>query len=186
MPTIYQAAIQNFRAASDMLTAILDTRTDALAEIRSALSSRPRLALADGYADVSPKLGACLPKGGRAEWSANENDTSLELRSSGTDWMTLEVLAPTEAESEITTAVVEAKLLVGRDQVIDLFLRDIFEDGTVRDTGHTTVQLKAGALTLGKLAIAERQEGCLSRRVILHLRQPAQRIVFEEIAVSFL
>lgn len=182
MNTIYDAAMRNFRAAADILEALQASRLDLVSAARTGLIGRPRLGLGAGYNDVTPSFGACLPDGGRAEILPADGGTAIELRATGSDWMTLE---GTLADSvPARTCYVEMQVTSDRPLVADVFLREFLEDGSARDSGHRECHAEIGALVVCKLPLPEPREDATGRRVIVHLRQPASRIILDRLALT--
>lgn len=173
--------MRNFRAAADILETLQSTRLDLLGEARSALIGRPRLALGGGYNDVTPAFGACLPIRGKAEILATDGG-GLELRCNDADWLTLEGTLLSEVVAE--TCYVEMQVSADRPLVADVFLREFVEGGSARDTGHRECQLAVGAISVCKLDLPEPQEGVAGRRVIVHLRSPAARLILDRAAIT--
>ncbi|MTH63070.1 hypothetical protein [Paracoccus shanxieyensis] len=182
MTTIFDAAMRNFRAAADILEALQATRLDMVAEARSGLVGRPRLGLAGGYNNVTPNVGVCLPTSARAEFLMAENASGVELRCTGADWMTLEGTLP--AEAPMTQCYLEMQVSAERPVVADVFLREFLEDGSVRDAGHRECQMTVGAVTVCMLNLPEASDDTVGRRVIVHLRQPAPRMILDRLAVT--
>lgn len=182
MPTFYDAAMRNFRAAADILESLHSNRVDLLGEARNGLVGRPRVALRGGYNDVTPSFGACLPANGRAELLGMEGGGGVELRCAGADWLTLEGTLTNQRAAEL--CYVEMQATSDRPLIADIFLREFVEDGSVRDSGHRECRLDLGAATVCKLALPEVAEDVTGRRVIIHLRHPAARVVLDRLAVT--
>ncbi len=182
MTTLYEAAMRNFRAAADVLEALRSARVDLLGEARNGLTGRPRLALRGGYNDVTSAFGACLPASGRAEILGAEDGAAVELRCTGADWLTLEGTLSDDGTAEL--CYVEMEVGSDRPMVADVFLREFVMDGSVRDSGHREVHLAPGAATVCKLALHDVADDVTGRRVIIHLRQPAPRVILERLAVT--
>ena len=184
MTTIYDVAMRNFKAAADMLEALQFTRLDLVQEARNALIGRPRFAFAGGYNDVSPMFGACLPGSGRGELLIPDSGGGVELRCSGTDWMTLE--GAISAQIPVDECYLEIQAASDRLLVADVFIRELLQDGTVRDSGHRECHVADGGISVCRLPVPEMAEDVTGRRVIVHLRHPAQRLVIDRLAVTLI
>ncbi|MFC3571272.1 hypothetical protein [Paracoccus simplex] len=182
MTTLYEAAMRNFCAAADILEALQSTRLDLVGEARNGLIGRPRLALGGGYNDVTSFFGACLPVSGRAELLAAENGSGVELRCSSADWLTLEGTLAGEVITD--SCYVEMQLSADRPVIADVFLREFLDGGAVRDTGHRECHLSVGGVAVCKLALPELAEDVTARRVIIHLRHPAARLIIDRLAIT--
>ncbi|MFG6082530.1 hypothetical protein ACEUZ9_003178 [Paracoccus litorisediminis] len=180
--TLYEAAMRNFQAAADILEALQSTRLDLVGEARSGLIGRPRLALSGGYNDVTPTFGACLPTNGRAELLIADSGTGVELRCTGIDWLTLEGTLAEPVPAEL--CYIEMQVTSDRPQIADVFLREFIEDGSVRDSGHLECHLDLDAVSVCKLPLPEIEDDVTSRRVIIHLRQPAARLILDRLAIT--
>lgn len=182
MPTLYDAAMRNFRAAADVLEALQSNRVDLLDEARTGLINRPRFALRGGYNDVTPSFGACLPASGQAEFLGMESSVGIELRSRKADWLTLEGTLTDKVSAEL--CYVEMQVTSDQPLIADIFLREFVEDGSVRDSGHRECHLNLGAATVCKLALPEVADDVTGRRVIIHLRHPGARVVIDRLAFT--
>lgn len=182
MTTLYDAAMRNYRAAADILEALQSNRVDLIGEVRSGLIGRPRLALRGGYNDVTSSFGACLPASGRAEILGTESGLGVELRCSGADWLTLEGTLAEKGPAEL--CYVEMQVTSDRPLIADVFLREFVEDGSARDSGHRECHLNLGTVTICKLALPRMADDVTGRRVIVHLRHPAARVILDRLAVT--
>jgi hypothetical protein len=182
MPTIYAAALRNFEAAASVLTALQSGRLDLLTEARSALLGRPKLVLTGGYNTVTPALGICLPNGTRCDIMApsSELDT-VELRGTDQQWMTIETPLPASPASK---CFIECRLASETPLVADVFLRSFAEDGTAQDSGHFEWHIMHDCVSLCRLMLPETPDSKVERRVIIHLRQPASRLVLSSLAIT--
>lgn len=181
MNTIYDSAMRSFRAAADILEALQSTRIDLVKEARTGLVGRPRLNLGGGYNDVTPSFGACLPGSGRAEILAGEG-SALELRCSGSEWMTLEgTISP---DVPATSCYIEMQVSADRPIVADVFLREFRDDDTVFDSGHREVHLEQAEVSVCRVALPEAEPDVTGRRIIIHVRQPSVRMVLDRLAVT--
>ncbi|MFT4012592.1 MAG: hypothetical protein QM682_04135 [Paracoccus sp. (in: a-proteobacteria)] len=184
MTTIYAAALRNYEAAASVLTALQSSRIDLLAEARSALVGRPKLGLAGGYNNITPAFGTCLPSGTRCDVLAASDDiNAIELRGAGLQWMTLE--APLfETSDPVSKCFIECNALAELPLVADVFLRSFGEDGEVRDSGHTEWRIMRDSVSLCSLSLPEPAEGDQGRRIIIHLRHPAPRLLLSALALT--
>ncbi|SMO97827.1 hypothetical protein [Paracoccus laeviglucosivorans] len=182
MTTIFDAAMRNFRAAADILEALQATRLDLVNEARTGLIGRPKLGLAGGYNNITASFGACLPTSARADVLMAEDNGGIELRCSGADWMTLEGTLPADMPAE--HCYMEMQVSSDRPVVVDVFVREFLEDGSVRDAGHRECQLVQNSVTVCNLRLPETTGDAVGRRVIVHLRQPAQRMIIDRLAVT--
>lgn len=182
MPTLYDAAMRNFRAAADILESLQSSRIDLLGEARRGLIGRPRFVLKGGYNDVTPSFGACLPAGGRAEMLAMEGGAGVELRSSSADWLTLEGALTNQRAAEF--CYVEIQVTASdRPLIADLFLREFVRDGSICDSDHQECHINEGDGMVCRLALREIDENVTGRRVIISLRHPAARLVLDRLSV---
>ncbi|MDT1064526.1 hypothetical protein RM190_21885 [Paracoccus sp. CPCC 101403] len=182
MTTIFDAAMRNFRAAADILEALQATRLDLVNEARAGLTGRPRLGLAGGYNNVTASFGACLPTNARAEVLTTGDNAGIELRTSGAEWMTLEGTLPSNVPAE--RVYLEMQVSCDQPVVVDIFVREILDDGSVKDAGHRECQLTMDSITVCNLKMPEASEYAVDRRVIVHLRQPASRMIFDRLAIT--
>lgn len=184
MTTIYAAALRNYEAAASVLTALQSSRIDLLAEARSALVGRPKLALTGGYNTVTPALGICLPNGTRCDVMATPDDLrAVELRGAGQQWMTLETPLP-DSSKLASKCFIECNLAAETPLVADVFLRSFDEDGSTEDSGHVEWRIMRDSLSLCSLPLPQVSDGNTARRIIIHLRQPASRLILGGLAVT--
>lgn len=184
MTTIYAAALRNYEAAASVLTALQSSRIDLLAEARSALVGRPKLALTGGYNTVTPGLGLCLPNGTRCDLLATSDDLgAIELRGAGQQWMTLETPLP-QSSALASKCFIECSLATEVPLVADVFLRSFDEAGASEDSGHVEWRIMRDSVSLCTLVLPPVPEGQMGRRIIIHLRQPAARLVLGALAVT--
>lgn len=182
MTTIYDAAVRNFKAAADVLGALHAARLDLVTEARSWLVGRPRLGLVAGYNDLGELFGACLPGMARAEFLLPESGKGLELRCAGADWMTLEGALPGETSAQ--QCYLEMQVSADRPLIADVFLREFLDGGAVRDSGHRECDLSDGAIKVCALPLPAADADVTGLRIIVHLRQPSQRIIIDRLAVT--
>lgn len=182
MTSIYDAAVRNYRAAADMLEALQATRLDLVDQARNGLIGRPRLGLSGGYNDVTPVFGACLPASARADLMLTEDTNGIELRCNGADWMTLEGTLPLQFPAD--RCYLEMQVSADRPVVIDVFLREFLAGGEVRDGGHRECHLITGSVTVCALNMPDLDADIDGRRLIVHLRYPAQRMILDRLAVT--
>lgn len=184
MTTLYAAALRNYEAAASVLTALQSSRLDLLAEARSALVGRPKLALTGGYNAVTPALGICLPNGTRCDVLALPDEAgAVELRGAGQQWMTLETPLPDSAAS-LSKCFIECTLSADAPLVADVFLRSFDADGAAKDSGHVEWRIMRDSVSLCSLSLPEGGEDAAGRRIIIHLRQPASRLILGGLAVT--
>ena len=184
MTTIYAAALRNYEAAASVLTAIQSSRVDLLAEARSALLGRPKLALTAGYNTVAPGLAICLPQGTRCDLVPTPDDlNAVELRGGGQQWMTIETPLPVSSKPA-TKCFIECNLAAETSLVADVFVRSFDEDGSARDSGHVEWRIMRDSMSVCRLALPEPQDNETERRIIIHLRQPAGRLILGGLAIT--
>ena len=176
--------MRNYRAAADMLEALQAMRLDLVSEARNGLIGRPRLGFGGGYNHVSPSFGACLPANGRSEILMTEGANGVELRCSGADWMTLE--GTISSKIPVDFCYVEMQVASDRPLVADVFLREFLEDQSIRDSGHRECHATSGNIAVCKLSLPEIADDLAERRVIIHLRHPAQRLVLDRLAITLI
>ncbi|ADO42969.1 hypothetical protein [Ketogulonicigenium vulgare] len=183
MTTIYDAAKHSFVSAANMLAALQESRIELLGEARAQLEDRPKLKLAQGYNDIGQVLGTCLPPGGQAELSASETGDALELRCSNAGWMTLE--AKMQNRAIPSEYYVELGIDAKQPVVADVFIREFLTDGTTNDVGHREVRI-TDTIAICRLSAADLSEDATAHRVIVHVRQPASRMIIDRLAVTLI
>ncbi|MDS9466199.1 hypothetical protein RGQ15_01215 [Paracoccus sp. MBLB3053] len=183
MTTIYSAAVKSYQAAADVLVALQEGRMDLVPEINAALVGRPKLALSGGYNAITNTFGACLPDGTRCDVLGSTEGNTVELRSSGLNWMTLEATLPSKFETA-TRCYVECEAGSDFPLVADVFVRNFAKDGSVEDAGHVEWHIRPGSLSLCRIDLPEFDEAAAERRVIVHLRQPSHRLLIGGLCVT--
>ncbi|MFC7704795.1 hypothetical protein ACFQXB_11375 [Plastorhodobacter daqingensis] len=181
--TIYETAIRNFEAAADILTTLQASRVNMLSQALDSMIGRPKAVLSEGYNDIGLSFGLCLPAGKRGDLlKGSEEDTSVEIRTSGISWMTLEGVVPANTVAGQVYLEIEAQ---GESTVVaDVFIREIRAGAAVDGPLHEW-RISPDGVSVFKLALPESDEpGAVSRRVIVHLRQPPRRLVLRRFAMT--
>lgn len=182
-------AIATYEAAARMVSRLLDSRTDLLADGLSSLSSRPSLHLGGGYKDIGASLGVCLPAESRATMSRLPlsdgpvgASPAVEVLTADIEWMTFEGWL---SDPRARVCFVEIGVDAERPITADVFLRCIGPDGEfLSDSAPVEWRLPLNGPAVLEVPLTCAGEG--RRKMVIHLRRPPERMILRRLAITTL